>query len=297
QNNDPQLARHVVQSILNIFVERILGSSRKDTNTAQQFIEQQIKAYGKLLDTAEKRLMDFKRKHVGEMPDERGNYYQRLQSESHSLKVARTGLNMAINRRDELKLQLAGKEPVFGFGMNTLQAYSGNADSPIDARIQTLQEQLDEVLLKYTDKYPAVTTLREKIAMLREQKKRYSPLPEKSQDEVDSSDGIDTDNYKTGGNFYYQQMQISLAEDNADVASRKAQVDALAESVKELRERVDTIPKVEAELASLNRDYGIYKENYNKLLARREAAKMGGKVDESPESVKFRVVDPPTQPL
>jgi polysaccharide chain length determinant protein (PEP-CTERM system associated) len=92
-------------------------------------------------------------------------------------------------------------------------------------------------------------------------------------------------------------MQIALAEADAEIASQTAQVAVLEQNIKQLRELVDTIPKVEAELANLNRDYGVYKKNYEQLLIRRESAKMGGKIDESPENVKFRIVDPPTEPL
>jgi polysaccharide chain length determinant protein (PEP-CTERM system associated) len=295
EGSNSQLARRVVQAILDIFVEKTLGNSRKDTNTAQHFIDQQIEAYEKLLSSAEKRLMTFKRENVGLMPNEQGDYYQRLQAELQKLAVARTALNMAMGRRDAIKRQLGGEEPVIGFG-----TYGSNSKNPIDIRIQSLQAKLDEVLLTYTDKHPDVATLRETIALLREQKKHQpsSPVTMNLKDEVNISSEVDgASEYEAGGNYYYQQMQISLAEAYADIASQQAQVKVLEQNVKQLREFVDTIPKIEAELAELNRDYGVYKKNYEQLLIRRESAKMGEKIDESPENVKFRIVDPPTEPL
>ncbi len=56
---------------------------------------------------------------------------------------------------------------------------------------------------------------------------------------------------------------------------------------------MDTIPKVEAKLAQLNRDYRINQENYEKLLARRESARISEEAERSNDSVKFKVVDPP----
>jgi polysaccharide chain length determinant protein (PEP-CTERM system associated) len=295
---DSKLARRVVQSILNIFVEKTLGTSQSDTNNARQFIDQQIKVYEKLLSSAEKELMNFKREHVGLMPNEKGDYYQRLQTDLENLNVARTKLNMAIGRRDAIRRQLGGEEPVIGFG-----SYGSSAKDAIDIRIQSLQAQLDEVLLKYTDKHPDVAALRETIAMLREQKKNRTSISI-PKIEMNTSNENEADKHQSegnfslqGGNFYYQQMQIALAEADAEIASQTAQVAVLEQNIKQLRELVDTIPKVEAELANLNRDYGVYKKNYEQLLIRRESAKMGGKIDESPENVKFRIVDPPTEPL
>ncbi|WP_373866132.1 XrtA system polysaccharide chain length determinant [Nitrosococcus oceani] len=294
ENTDPQLAQRVVQAILNIFVESTMGASRKDSNTAQQFIGQQIKEYEKLLRTAEQRLMDFKREHVGMMPNEKGDYYQRLQTAVENLRTARTELNMAIGRRDVLKRQLRGEEPVFGFGTGGTGTSSKDS-SPAGMRIQSLQAELDEVLLKYTDKHPKVSAIKETIAMLQKREEQQFSLPQKQQGEGEEAN--EAGEYAVGGNFYYQQMQISLAEAEANIASQEAEVSALEKDVERLHELVDTIPKVEAELAQLNRDYGVYKSNYQQLLTRLESAKMGERVEESPDNVKFKIVEPPIQPL
>ena len=60
EDRNPQLAKNIVQSLLTIFVESTLGSSRKDTDTAQNFLDKQIKAYEDRLAAAEDRLKQFK---------------------------------------------------------------------------------------------------------------------------------------------------------------------------------------------------------------------------------------------
>jgi len=67
-NSDPQQAKRVVQSLLTIFVESTLGGKREATDTAQAFVEQQIKEYEAKLEAADLRLAEFKRTHVGMMP-------------------------------------------------------------------------------------------------------------------------------------------------------------------------------------------------------------------------------------
>jgi hypothetical protein len=65
------------------------------------------------------------------------------------------------------------------------------------------------------------------------------------------------------------------------------------------RVRAQTVngPELETQLAQLNRDYQVNKDNYEKLVARREAAKLSGDLSATPDMIKFRVVDPPTVPL
>src|SRR5258708_25675881 len=55
-------------------------------------------------------------------------------------------------------------------------------------------------------------------------------------------------------------------------------------------------PTVEAELSTLNRDYGVLRKNYDELIGRREAAKMADAVETTGEKIQFRIVDPPQIP-
>ncbi len=55
-------------------------------------------------------------------------------------------------------------------------------------------------------------------------------------------------------------------------------------------------PEVEAELADLNREYGIHKTNYEELLGRREAARLAQAVETKSDNIQFKLVDPPRVP-
>jgi polysaccharide chain length determinant protein (PEP-CTERM system associated) len=64
-----------------------------------------------------------------------------------------------------------------------------------------------------------------------------------------------------------------------------------------LRTQSTEIPEVEAQLAQLNRDYQVNRENYQKLVERRESARLSGDLSSATDMLTFRVVDPPTAPL
>ncbi|VAW84736.1 hypothetical protein MNBD_GAMMA18-1945, partial [hydrothermal vent metagenome] len=146
ENNDPQLAKRVVESLLNIFMEGALTAGRQDTDDSQRFIEDQISIYQERLEAAELRLQKFKQVHVGKMPDEAGGYFSRLAQIRVETKDAELQLNEAREGRLALKRQLVilNREMMQGGVPAAAEKYSNES---LDARIESLETRLDELLL------------------------------------------------------------------------------------------------------------------------------------------------------
>lgn len=280
QNSNPQVATRVVESLLTIFVEGSLGHKRKDTDSARKFIEEQLKAYEQKLVLAENSLKDFKRKYVGIMPGQGGGYFERLGQARQAAEDARLELREAENRRDELRRQLAGEEPVM------LDDDVADIVNPqLDGRINALKEQLDALLLKYTEQHPDIVGTKRVIKQLEDQKKAEAKVVKPG----------------AGGsrnkNTVMQQLTVALAEEEANVASLRARAGEFEARYAQLRSSVDAVPQVEAEFTQLNRDYQVNKANYEALLARRESASISEEMESKTAALDFRIIDPPRVPL
>lgn len=283
-NENPALAKQVVQSLLTLFVETSLGDSRKDATTAQHFLDEQIQEYESRLLAAEEKLKEFKIKNVGMMPESGRDYYQRLENAMVQLSDAELKLNEATKRRDELQRQLSNEKST-----SSVAALSRTqvVNTALDGRIQSLQTRLDDLLLKYTNNHPDVISIRRTIADLEIKKKEELEQIKQS---------VAADLSAAHANPVYQQIKISLGETEATVASLGVRVQQFRAKITHLKNAVDTIPKIEAALKNMNRDYNINKKNYETLLARRESAKISQDAGRTSDSVKFRVVDPPHVP-
>lgn len=282
EDSDPQLAKRVVQALLTIFMENSLGESRKDTDVAQRFLEEQIKEYEARLVASEQRLTAFKRENLGRMPTEGRGYYDNLQAAISELEQAQLDLQEAENRRKELQRQLEDKDSMFGFAG---PAVGGSITPELDGRIQTLQSRLDELLLKFTDQHPDVQAVKHTIEDLKKQRTEAAAQAKSGSRSADGS-----------VNPYQAQMQLTVSEADANIAALRARVAAQRKRVEELKKLVNIIPEVEAQLQQLNRDYDVTKSNYETLLARRESATITEQLEQSADTVKFRVVDPPFVP-
>jgi|HigsolmetaAR202D_1030399.scaffolds.fasta_scaffold01792_13 polysaccharide chain length determinant protein, PEP-CTERM locus subfamily len=288
---DREKSVEVVQKLLNAFVESALGEKRTGQETAQRFLDEQIAEYERRLSEAEARLADFKKANVGLMPDSRGDYFARLQEEAVEVERVRTALAIAESRRAEIQRQLAGEEPfLFGFdtGATVTPAAPGSAD--LTFRIQELEKQLDELLLRYTEKHPEVIATRETLAELRR----------RQQEELAriQSGGRATGSLASSlkANPVYQSLEIELKRTQVQIAELRQELAQREAKVAALRRQVNAVPEVEAELARLNRDYDVTREKYLELVQRRETATLSEQADRT-GTVKFEVIEPPSAPL
>ncbi len=279
ENKDPALAKKVVQSLLSIFVESGLGNNRKDIASSQKFIEEQLKEYESKLVDAENALKEFKQKNVGIMRGETGqDYYAELVAAKSQVNDAALSLREAEDRRNSLKQQLSGDDPTL-----LSDVTESNSSLKYDARIEALNKDLDTLRLKYTEQHPDIVATKRLIAELEASKAKDLKLKKPSSNLTQSS--------------FYQQLNLSLAEAEANAASMKARLSEYQSRYAQLQAAANQIPEVDAQLTQLTRNYAIYKTNYDTLLARRESAKMSSAIDTKTDSVDFRVIDPPRVPL
>jgi polysaccharide chain length determinant protein (PEP-CTERM system associated) len=94
-----------------------------------------------------------------------------------------------------------------------------------------------------------------------------------------------------------QQLNVALSTAEARVAAMRARVDEFTVRYDRLRTQSVRGPELETQMAQLNRDYQVNKDNYQQMVSRREAARLSGDLTNTTDMVKFRVVDPPTVPL
>jgi polysaccharide chain length determinant protein (PEP-CTERM system associated) len=280
-DQDPEKAKRVVQSLSSIFVESSLGDKRKDTDSAKKFIDDQIQLYQKKLEDGENRLKEFKLKNIATQSTEGKDYFARIGEVSAALEQSKLQLREAENSRDSLKRQIVGEEPVLL--PDTPEPIAGVSVPEIDGRIDVMKRNLDGLLQRYTEKHPDVVSTRRLIKDLEDQKREEITARKKI---APSSPGSLVNN-----NPVFQQLKVSLAENEANVASLRVRVAEYQSRYDRLKDSIKMVPQIEAQLAQLNRDYEIDKKNYEGLVSRRESATMAGEMDAS--SIEFRVIDPP----
>ncbi|AXA93073.1 chain length-determining protein [Massilia sp. YMA4] len=278
-NPNPKLGKDIVQSLLTIFVEGSFGGKKQDSEKAVQFIDDQIRMYEEKLAAGENALKDFKIRHMGMLPRQGSDYTSAYGELNEKLNQARLELLEAEQARNAIKRQIAGEDmaPV------TETAEKAIVNPEIDGRISTIQKQLDQLRLQFTEEHPDIVSAKRLIGQLEARKK----------EEAKKNRSTDP-----GANYspMLQQMNVQLSVEEARIASLKARVGEYSGRLAAMRAQSNQAPEVEAQLAQLNRDYAVNKDNYEKLVQRREAAKLSGDLSTATDMMTFRVIDPPAVP-
>jgi polysaccharide chain length determinant protein (PEP-CTERM system associated) len=281
RHRNPITATGVVTTLFKLLVEDTLGENRENTETAARFLDDRIREYETTLQQSEQALADFQKKNSGRLPGTEGSYFERMQREREALAETRRKLNLEESKQRRLREQLRGESPVVS------ASNPGVMEPPpdsLDARIRDRRAELDRLLLQDTEKHPDVIATRAALQQLEQQRAdRLRALgindPDRQLSALSSSP-------------VYQALQISLNEVELEIATLQADITDREQRLNELQALINEVPEVEAELARLNRDYNVVREQYQALVQSRETQKLSRKASDT-DQAEFRVLNPP----
>ena len=279
----PLVAQRVVQETLDLFVEGSLGNSRRDTDTAGRFLDEQIAEYESRLAEAEQRLANFKRQYNDILPLS-GTYYSRLQALNSELEATQLQIKQTQQQAASLNEQISGAKRTDNFGVT-------NQEEPAlrtryDERIRGLEEELDRLTLRFTDLHPDVV----------ETKALLESLEKSRAQEIDAFLNQSDENGSQPLTELNREIKLEASRLQSQIASLRVKETDLQGKIVELESKVDLIPQIEAESTALNRNYSVTQQKYQELLSRKESADLSRRADVSSEDLQFRIIEPPLLP-
>jgi hypothetical protein len=191
-------------------------------------------------------------------------------------------LSVAVNKRDELRGKLLGGTQ----GTSGSAAGIAAIETSVDKQILETRQREAEMLLRFTDSHPDVVAMRETLERLEVARAAELADLRRNQASLGAPRGSTS--------LVVQNLQIALNEAELQVTALRSQVLDRQRRVASLRERINTMPEIEAQLMRLNRDYDVTKAEYEKLLQRFEQARISDAADRIDE-MRLRVIDLPIQ--
>lgn len=273
----------VVDTLLETFKKDFVTGQSVGSDETVRFLERRITDYQEQLTEQEQAIAAFKRQNVGLLPGESGGYFERMQTAMTELDELKGHLRLATDRRNALRDQLRGEQPFLNGDSDVLGGSITTPRTELEERIVELEDLLQELLLRYTDRHPDVMAVRAQLDQLYERRREEN----EALAEAGGIEGV-----AMSDNPVYQEVQIALNEANVVVATLEGQVTAQEVRVTDLRAKVDVIPVIEAQLSELTRDYEQVSTVYAELRGRLEQERIR-KSRIGWEGVNFQIIDPP----
>ncbi|ATE64060.1 XrtA system polysaccharide chain length determinant [Rhizorhabdus dicambivorans] len=266
------IARNVTQKLIEIFIQENVIGSRTNNAEALQFLDQELARRAKELADVDRRRAQIAQDTLGSLPGS-GTLEQRMDSARNEMMNLESGLMQARSSLAAMNGQIAATPAQIPAGT------VGGVDT-LDQRISQLEGQLSEAISRgWTEKHPDVIAIRAQLRQLRAEKARGG-----------------TRDVPMAPNPVYVSLKSMQAEREGNVAALQARKDQLDRAVTMIAQRQLSAPAAQIDQARLDRDYDVLRDQYNKLLAQREGAKLRSDATGKTDGVQFRVIDQPAVP-
>jgi polysaccharide chain length determinant protein (PEP-CTERM system associated) len=281
RGSDPQTVALVTNTLGSFYIEENLKVRERQATGTAEFLKAQLGETKKRLDEQERRVSEYQKRNLGELPQQMQSNLSTLERLSFQLTLNTERQNRATERRQLLARQLA-EASAYAPSLPGLPGSSGPA--PAAVRLARLKQEMAELRTRFSDKYPDVIRLKGEIEVAeREAAEAKTASPTQAAPPTDLGPEASP---------YLRQLRQALTEAEVDVKVLKAEERDLRGSIATYQRRVDNTPQRDQEFKELTRDYETTRDHYSTLLKRYEEAQLAESMEQRQKGEQFRVVDP-----
>ena len=277
--NNPQMAHDICAEVTTMFLNENAKLRESIGNETASFVSQQLNDAKASLDKQDAALAEFKRQHLGYLPEEEQANLQFVASLDTQLDAATQNITRAQQDKAFNQTALDAQES------NWKQLESGMPNPDVEAdQLASLEEQLRTLLIRYTPEYPDVVKVKAQIADL---KKRMAQEP------TTQANG---ERPRTHEPLQIEQLRLKIRQDNTAIAELTKKQAQIEKQISVIEGRVQASPVVEEQFKELTRNYETALEEYKDLLKKQDASRMGNDLERKQEGERFSILDPPSMP-
>ena len=284
-DSEPGRAQRIANRLGRAFVDE---SSKDRTARAEDttaFMSKQVAASQMRINELEMRLRKAKEAYMGQLPEQTGanlatigGLRQQVASDAAQTRTERDRL-MLIDRQIEAIDKNTVDEPAVG---------RSDASASPDARVASLERELATARATYTEKHPEVQRIQEELTAAK-----------KDADAARQQPGADR-LARLQRNPAYLQLIGDREVGRGRIRDLERDTTETEASIARYQARVEAAPMVEQQLAEIERDYNLEKQQYSDLSSKERAASMAANVERNRGGERFEVLDEatfPTAPL
>jgi polysaccharide chain length determinant protein (PEP-CTERM system associated) len=262
----------IAADVVNEYVTRIVNANVElRTGRAEEtleFFEQEVQRLSTELDQQSARITEFQTENADALPEDQPFRMNRLSLLQERIANAERERSALVNQRARI---------VEIFETTGEIATSGAPVSPQQQELQSLERELSEALLVYSEANPRVQLLQRRIDQLRNQAEAAT-VDTPGDGEAATQTGI-------------TELDVQMAQIDSRIATLDTIIAESREEVAALEEAIARTPTNAITLRSLERDYENVRRQYDSVVARLAEANTGERIEVTARGQRISVIE------
>jgi polysaccharide chain length determinant protein (PEP-CTERM system associated) len=292
-DTSPRIAMIVADRLAAMFIEENLRDRGLLADGTNEFLESQLAAARKRLETHEQKLEAYRRKNSGELPSQLQSNLQVIESTQNLIQNLNESINRDRDRRIVLERSQADADSSMPLEPGAVR--SSTADTPevraID-QLETARGDLRQLLLRLKPEHPDVVA---KARTIKELENKVHATASAGDGPAGRSE-VPLSGADLVRRARSRQIQQDLAKLDEQIANKEKDMRDLRQRMSDYQLRVDAVPGHESELTGLMRDYDTLQKVYADLLAKKENSQISANLERQQVGEQFKVIDPARLP-
>ncbi len=285
KGENPETVMNVTNELASLVMEENLKIREEFVEGAIVFLDVELDNLKAELERQESRIGEYKRTHLGELPEQLDSNLRaldRYQANLDSIHMAKKAAQDRIVDLERMRDSAMRKDRESDFS----GAPEVLAPSALKQQLEHRRQELTDLLTEYSEDYPDVLIMKRNILLL-ENKISNNKTEERpsSKNEAPSPSVVDDESQEV---ITLRQQIVKMSEEINFLVKKEKEIRA---QIQLYEVRVENTPKREQEMIILRRDYDNIAGNYQALLNKKLNAKISENLEKRQKGEQFRIID------
>jgi polysaccharide chain length determinant protein (PEP-CTERM system associated) len=280
--DNPNDAREICSQLTAMMLTANLNLRQEVSQDTTKFLQGQLDQAQHELDGQDRKLADFKKQYLGQLPGDEDSNLKILTSLNSQLEANTQTLNRAQQDR-------AYAESVVAQQVAAWKATQTSTDpQTLQKQLAALESQLITLQARYTDDHPDVVKTKNDIAKLKRKLNEINTATPQNSDVSDKASATEPPEVR--------QLRLQIHQYDEVIAQATHDQKRLQGQINTFQGRVAISPEVEEKYKQLTRDYDTAQKFYNDLLAKKSESEEQTDMEQQQQGEQMRLVTPATLP-
>jgi polysaccharide biosynthesis transport protein len=294
RGKDPKTTQAVTAELASKYIDEQTRNTLNSTESARQFINNQVLQTKQELDAIDLKRLDFMKKNLGNLPTEATSINNQHTGLREQQKALMSEVGRLQDRRSSLSSQLTlvkktSDQIKDDVAETTTDPKTTMAWAELTKRKADLQAELQQMLTSLRSKHPDVIAKQAQISgineemdkMVGEWKEKIKQKQEKLANRPDLTVASLTEEIKMVEGEIRRQQKL-LSDNEGQIAK--------------ILTRINSVPGAEVELGAIEREYETKKTAYDQLLIQQQKISLGAEAATQQQGEGIEVIDPANLP-